>query len=127
MPHKRPQDITPNPRWDSIGGWQSEEWGAMSVAFTETGPADYTSVYQALPGGLCPCPHYMYLFEGRMRAKYPDSNRPDDVVLAGEVCFIPAGHVLIYEEPTKALEVNPTAELHVLMDSINELARQAQI
>jgi hypothetical protein len=99
----------------------------MSVAFTETGPADYTPVYQALPDGLCPCPHYMYLFEGRMRAKYPESDRPDDVVLAGEVCFIPAGHVLIYEEATKALEINPTAELHVLMDSINELARRAQI
>lgn len=58
------------------------------MAYTDTGSADFTYVYQALPDGLCPCPHYMYLFEGRMRATYPGSDRPDEVVEAGEVCYI---------------------------------------
>lgn len=61
-----------------------------------------------------------------MRATYPGSDKPDDVVEAGEVCFITEGHILIYEEPTKALESNPKAELGVLMDAVNEVARQTQ-
>jgi hypothetical protein len=64
----------------------------------------------------------MYLFEGRMRATYPGSDKPDEVVEAGEACSITAGHILIYEEPTKALEFNPRTELGVLMDAVNEVA-----
>jgi hypothetical protein len=122
VPHKRPEDLLPNGRWDAIAEWQAEEWGDFTVAYTETGPADFTYVYQTLPDGLCPCPHYMYLFEGRMRATYPGSEKADDVVEAGEVCYITAGHILIYEEPTKALEFNPKVQLGVLMDAVNEVA-----
>jgi hypothetical protein len=32
---------------------------------------------------------------------------PDEVIEAGEAYFIPAGHVLIYEEPTRTLEFHP--------------------
>jgi hypothetical protein len=124
--HKRPEEIDPNGRWDAIPDWRAEDWGEFTVAFTDTGPADFSYVYQTLPGGLCPCPHYMYLFEGRMRATYPESDKPDEVVEAGEVCFITAGHILIYEEPTKALEFNPKVELGVLMDGVNEVARGMQ-
>jgi hypothetical protein len=90
------EDILPNGRWDAIPGWKAENWGDFTVAYTETGPADFTYVYQTLPDGLCPCPHYMYLFEGRMRATYPGSDKPDEVVEAGEACYITAGHILIY-------------------------------
>jgi hypothetical protein len=48
------------------------------------------------------------------------------VVEAGEACHITAGHILIYEEPTKALSFNPKAQLGVLMDAVNEVARLAQ-
>jgi hypothetical protein len=126
VPHKRPEEIEPNDRWDAIGGWRAETWGDFTVAYTDTGPADFTYVYQDLPGGVCPCPHYMYLFEGRMRATYPGTDKPDEVVEAGEVCFIGKDHILIYEEPTKALEFNPKAELGVLMDAVNDVARQMQ-
>jgi hypothetical protein len=85
------EDILPNGRWDAIPGWKAENWGDFTVAYTETGPADFTYVHQTLPDGLCPCPHYMYLFE-----------------------------------PTKALEFNPKVQLGVLMDAVNEVARQAQ-
>jgi hypothetical protein len=39
------------------------------------------------------------------------------------VCFITAGHILIYEEPTKALEFGPKVKLGVLMNGVNEVAR----
>jgi hypothetical protein len=56
----------------------------------------------------------------------PGSDKPDEVMEAGEVSSIAEGHILIYEEPTKALEFNPKAELGVLMDAVHGVARQMQ-
>jgi len=50
--------------------------------------------------GVCPCPHYGYLFTGTLRATYPAPTCPTRSQTAGEVYFFPAGHVLIYEEAT---------------------------
>jgi hypothetical protein len=60
-----------------------------------------------MPGGVCACPHYGYIVEGTIRAVYPNTGAPDEVAIGGEVYFFPAGHVLIYEEATKVLELNP--------------------
>ena len=54
----------------------------------------------------------------------PGTDWPDEVASAGEAYFFPAGHVLIYEEETEALELNPAAALQTLMDHIEALARK---
>ena len=96
----------------------------MEVGYTVTGVGDHTAVYQGLPGGVCPVPHYGYVFTGRIRCRFPDSDWPDEVAATGEAYFFPAGHVLIYEEETEALELNPAAALQTLMDHIESLARK---
>jgi hypothetical protein len=93
----------------------------MEVGFTTVpGPSDCTEAYRVggLPGGVCQCPHYGYLFEGTLRCVYPGSDRADEVAKAGEAYFFPAGHVLIYEEKTTALEFNPAFALQELMDAM---------
>jgi hypothetical protein len=99
----------------SAGGcMRSIKAGEMEIGFTWTeGPADSTPLYAGLPGGLCPCDHYGYVFEGRIRARYADGT--EEVVGPGEVYFIPKGHHLIYEEATHHLEINPHKELRELM------------
>jgi hypothetical protein len=125
MPHSRPEDLpNGNLRWPAIGdsGFRSVQWGDMEVGYTTVHqPLDCTEQYKwgGLPGGVCPCPHYGYLFEGRMRAQYPGSDWPEEVVEGGEAFFIPSGHVLIYDEPTKVLELNPAHALQMCMDAIN--------
>lgn len=96
----------------------------MEVGYTTTGAGDHTAVYQGLPGGVCPCPHYGYVFSGLIRCHYPGTDWPDEVATAGDAYFFPAGHVLIYEEQTEALELNPAAALQTLMDHIEILARR---
>ena len=96
----------------------------MEVGYTTTGAADHTPVYQGLPGGVCPCPHYGYVFTGRIRCHYPGTDWPDEIATAGDAYFFPAGHVLIYEEQTEALELNPAAALQTLMDHIEALAQR---
>jgi hypothetical protein len=96
----------------------------MEVGFTTTGVGDHTALYRGLPGGVCPCPHYGYVFSGRIRCRYPGSNWPDEVAAAGQAYFFRAGHVLSYEEETEALELNPAAALQTLMDHIESVARR---
>ena len=96
MPHAKLEDLpNGNLRWPAIGetGFRSTQWGDMEVGYTTVhAPLDCTEQYKfgGLPGGVCPCPHYGFLFEGRMRAKYPGSDWPDEVVEAGEAFFIPS-------------------------------------
>ena len=124
MPHSKLDDL-PNgqERWPSImsDGFKVAHWGDMEVALTVVpAPFDCTEMYKTggLPGGVCPCPHYGYVFEGRMRAVYPGSDWPDEVVQAGEAYFIPAGHVLVYEQASRVLEFNPAHALQMCMDAM---------
>jgi hypothetical protein len=93
---------------------RSVKAGEMEIGATwTTEPADYTPLYAGLPGGVCPCDHYGYIFSGRIRARYQDGS--EEVIGPGEVYWIPKGHVLIYEEATHHLEINPHKELRELM------------
>jgi hypothetical protein len=95
----------------------------MEVGYTTTGPLDCTPVYAGLPGGVCPCPHYGYVFQGRVRCVYVGTDWPEEVAEAGDVYFFKPGHILIYDEPSEVLEMNPASTLQLLMDHIEGLAR----
>jgi hypothetical protein len=133
MPHSKLEDL-PNggDRWPAIGrdGFKTVKWGDMEVGYTTLHePLDCTESYKfgGLPGGVCPCPHYGFLFEGRIRAIYPDSDWPDEVIEAGEAYFIPAGHVLVYEEPkTRCFEINPAHALEVCLTAMEKAVIKAQ-
>ena len=128
MPVSKPEDLPVGGggRWPLCGqGFRSVQWGDLEVGYTTCPPGDHTAIYQGLPGGVCPCPHYGYVFTGRIRCAYPGSDRSDEVAAAGEAYFFPAGHVLIYEEETGALELNPAHALQVLMDHVEQFAQRA--
>jgi hypothetical protein len=65
------------------------------------------------------------MFKGRLRCRYPGSDWPDEVAETGDVYFFRSGHVLIYEEPSEVLELNPAAALQLLMDHVESVAAQA--
>jgi hypothetical protein len=133
MPHSKLEEL-PNggDRWPAIGreGFKSTQWGDMEVGYTTVHAAlDCSELYKhgGLPGGVCPCPHYGYIFEGRMRAQYPGSDWPEEVIEAGEAYFIPSGHVLIYDEPSKVFEINPAHALQMCMDAMQRAAEKAAV
>ena len=116
MPVSKPNELPMNGggRWPHTG-FRSVQWGDMEVGFTIAPRADCSSGYVGLPGSLCPCPHYGYVFSGRLRAVYPGTDWPDEVASTGDVYFFPGGHTLIYEEPSEVLEFNPAAALQTVM------------
>ncbi len=127
MPVSKLQDLAlgGGGRWPICGqgGFRSEQWGDLEIGYTVTGPGDHTNVYKGLPGGVCQCPHYGYVFTGILRCVYPDSNWPDEVARAGDAYFFRAGHILKYEADTEALELNPAYALQVLMDQVEANAK----
>ena len=132
MPHAKPDELPSGGggRWPAAGdGFRSVQWGDMEVGYTTAGPLDCTQLYQigGLPGGVCTCPHYGYIFEGSIRATYPNTDWADEVATAGEVYFFPAGHILIYPEATRALELNPAFALQQCMEAMLRAGERAAL
>jgi hypothetical protein len=130
MPVSKPQDLPKggDGRWPLSGvGFRSVQWGDMEVGYTSvTEPVDCSGVYATLPGKVCPCPHYGYMFSGRLRCVYPGVDWPDEVAEAGDVYFFQPGHILIYEEPSEVLELNPAHVLQLLMDHVEGVAARTK-
>jgi hypothetical protein len=70
---------------------------------------DATPFMKGLPDDRCQCPHWGYVFKGRMTARYADR---DEVYAAGDAFYIPPGHVPVANEPgTEFLWFSPSEEL----------------
>lgn len=115
-------------RWPlcGAGGFKSIHWGDLEIGHTVLAtPTSSQGQYDKLPGGVCPCPHYGYVFKGSVRCVYPGSEFPDEVAVAGDVYFFRPGHYLVYEEDeSEVLEWNPADSLQFLMDHIEDSIRR---
>ena len=87
-----------------------DELGGYTASFTSLlVDIDATPFMKGLPDDRCQCPHWGYVFKGRMTARYADR---DEVYAAGDAFFIPPGHVPVANEPgTEFLWFSPSEEL----------------
>lgn len=128
MPVAKLSELPPGGRWPlcEAGGFRSVHWGDLEVGYTNLhAPTSSEGHYEGLPGGMCPCPHYGYVFQGTVRCVYPGSDLPDEVAGPGDVYFFRPGHYLVYEQDrSEVLEMNPADALQFLMDHIEDVARR---
>jgi hypothetical protein len=89
------------------------EWGDMDGGFWAF-PAgfDATPLFKGLPNG-CECPHWGYLFKGRMRVKYADH---EEVITAGEAYYLAPGHLPVMEEDCEMVEFSPKDENRKMLE-----------
>ncbi|MFF8829600.1 hypothetical protein [Streptomyces sp. NPDC015131] len=86
----------------------TELGGDMTAAFvrlprgTDLGPA-----LKGLPGDLCQCPHWGYLFSGRLRMRTADGER---IYEAGQAFYWEPGHAPEALEDCEYLDFSPTKE-----------------
>ena len=84
-------------------------WGGMNCAYAEFGAGtDLAPVLQGLPDDMCPCPHWGYVTKGAIRVRYTDGS--EEVLRAGEIFYLPAGHSVLFEEDTAFVEFSPERE-----------------
>jgi uncharacterized cupin superfamily protein len=92
-------------------------YGGMTVAFNEV-PAgtDFSPLLQGLNNDSCHCPHWGYVVEGALWIRYDDGK--EEVLNAGDVFYLPAGHTGRVEKDLKFLEFSPEKEFKEVMDHI---------
>jgi hypothetical protein len=82
------------------------EFEGMAISRTSIPKAfDLDGLLEGMPGNLCPCPHWGYLFQGRVTVKYEDGSHEE--INAGDVYYIRPGHTGVMEEDSVSLDISP--------------------
>jgi hypothetical protein len=87
-----------------------DELDGYTVTFTSLlEDIDATPFMMGLPDDRCQCPHWGYVFKGKMTARYADR---DEVFEVGDAFYTPPGHVPVKNEPgTEFVSFSPSEEL----------------
>lgn len=92
------------------------EWGGFIIAFERwLEELDETKMLRELPDGRCPCPHWGFLFKGRMTVRYKDH---EETITAGEAYYLKPGHNSIITKGTESMEVSPKEKYEKAMRAI---------
>lgn len=90
------------------------DWDEMRVAVVSV-PAgtDFGPLLKGHPDDLCPSPHWGYVVKGRLNIQSEDG---EEMLRAGDVFYLPAGHTGVAEEDTEFLEVSPPDKHQAFVD-----------
>ncbi len=90
--------------------------GELDIAVeTLAGGQDATEAFRSLPDGRCQFPHWGYMIKGRMRIKYADR---EEVISAGDVWYMPPGHIPVVEEDTENVVISLAGEYEKVMTAL---------
>ena len=84
--------------------------------------ADVAALLKGLQNDQCTCPHWGYVLRGRVRVISDDG---EELIQAGDLFYLPPGHVPIVEEDVEFLEFSPPADHQAVLDVIERNAAAA--
>jgi len=89
---------------------RSDELEGYTVGFTEFhADVDGTALVKGLPDDRCQCPHWGYVFKGKLVFEYADG---EETYEAGEAFYAPPGHVpVLHAAGTELVMFSPAEEL----------------
>ena len=88
-----------------------EDLGGYTVNFVSVREdSDLAAMLKGLPDDRCQCPHWGYVFEGRLTFTFADR---DEVYEAGDAFFTPSGHTPQADAGSSWVQFSPTEELQV--------------
>jgi hypothetical protein len=103
---------------------RSEELDGYTVNFvTFREDLDQTPLLKGLPDDRCQCPHWGYVFKGKLTFRFADH---DEVFEAGDAFYLPPGHIGVQNDPgSEYLQFSPSDELRevseVIMKNMQEM------
>ncbi len=96
--------------------------GGYTVNFlTFNVDSDGTELVKGLPGDHCQCPHWGYVFKGKLTFR---SDRGDEVFGPGDAFYLPPGHIPIVEAGTEYLQFSPSEQLHEVSAHIRQKVQE---
>jgi hypothetical protein len=101
-----------------------EQMGDQLVEFVSfAADSDLDGPLQALPNGMCQCPHWGYVIAGRMRFVFEDR---EEVYETGDAFYTPPGHRPYVDAGTELLQFSPADKIAETEQAINEwMTKQA--
>lgn len=86
--------------------------GGMAIGYCEFASMDKAAakaIFDTFPEKCCMVPHWGYMIKGSMHVQYKDGS--EELVKAGEVFYLPAGHTGWSDEEMAWIEVSPEADM----------------
>ncbi|MEV3934755.1 cupin domain-containing protein [Glycomyces sp. NPDC049804] len=80
-----------------------------------TADADLTEFFKGLPDDRCQCPHWGYVFKGKVTYKTADG---DETFTTGDAYHVGPGHTPVIYKDTELVEFSPTEELQQTIDVV---------
>ncbi|MCB0665054.1 MAG: hypothetical protein KDC80_04495 [Saprospiraceae bacterium] len=102
-----------------------EGWGGMTVAVNEM-PAgsDLGPLLVGLKNNSCQVPHWGYIIKGVLKMKYDDGR--EEILNAGELFYMPPGHVGVVEEDLKLMDFSPQKGMRKVISHIEKMISESQ-
>ncbi|MFD7238017.1 hypothetical protein ACFWAT_22260 [Streptomyces syringium] len=90
--------------------------GDMGVAFLRFPKGtDMAPALKGLPDDLCQCPHWGYMFKGRLKLK---TKHGDEIYEAGQAFYWAAGHAPEALEDCEFVDFSPTQKFNEVIDHV---------
>jgi mannose-6-phosphate isomerase-like protein (cupin superfamily) len=84
--------------------------------------AELAPMLKGLPDDRCQCPHWGYVFNGRLTLRFADR---DEVYEAGDAFYIPPGHTPVAQAGSEFVQFSPSDALReveaVIMSNMREM------
>jgi hypothetical protein len=86
-----------------------EDLAGYTTSFTTIRQdADLAPMLKGLPDDRCQCPHWGYVFKGRLTWRFADR---EEVCEAGDAFYVQPGHTPAAEAGSEFLQISPAGEL----------------
>jgi len=102
---------------------RAEDIEGYTINFTTIREShDLAPMLAVLPGGHCSCPHWGYIFKGRLVFTFEDH---EEVLEAGDAFYLPPGHTPAADAGSEFVMFSPADELAATDAAIEAGLRQA--
>jgi hypothetical protein len=100
----------------------SEEVDGCAINFVRFAvEIDSTPLLKGLPNDRCPCPHWGYVFKGRVIYTFADR---EEVHETGDAFYVEGGHLQRADAGTEYLQFSPARELRTVSEAIAKNIQQ---
>jgi len=103
---------------------RSEELEGYTVNFVSIHQdMDLAPMLKGLPGDRCSCPHWGYVFKGKLTWRFADH---EEVFEAGDAFYAPPGHAPKAEAGSEFVQFSPSEELQVVQAAMMKNMQEMQ-
>ncbi|MFE4690822.1 hypothetical protein ACFRH6_12270 [Streptomyces sp. NPDC056749] len=107
-------------RTDAAELRRTEIGGDLSVALIRLAKgADMGPALKGLPDDMCPCPHWGYMIEGRLKLRTGTGPEAYETYERGQAFYWPPGHVPEALEDCEFVDFSPTKDFDRVISHIN--------